>query len=107
MAKRRRRRQATLGDPPRVHAKALRKALQHYKRSANEALRAAQAGRCLIAQESFEEAYRMRGHVQAQMDSLGGKRRLAQKVIDLAAPARTMLAVRKALETHCGREKAR
>jgi len=104
MSKRRKR--VSLGDSPRVHARSLRKAIQHYKRSAAAALQAAQAGRCLVAQEDFEEAHRMQGHVQAQMDSLGGKRRFAVKMIDLAAPARMMIAVRKALETHCGREKA-
>jgi hypothetical protein len=89
-----------------VHAKALRKAIQHYKRSADAALRAAQAGRCLVAQEDFEEAHRMRGHVEAHMDSLGGKRRFAAKTVNLTGVARTMIAARKAIEAHCGREKA-
>jgi hypothetical protein len=95
-----------LGDPPKVHLRALRKAIQHYKHDAEAALRAAQAGRCTPAQEMYEEAHRMRGQVEAHMDSLGSKRRLTMKMVDLAAPARTMVAVRKALENHCGREKA-
>ena len=105
MAKRRKRR-VSLGDPPRVHARALRKAIQHYRQSADSALRAAQGGRCLIAAEDFEEAHRWRGYVQAHSDSLGSKRRFAARTVNLTPIAQMMIAARKAMEVHCGREPA-
>jgi hypothetical protein len=99
-------RKVSLGDPPTIHAGKLRKAIQHYRRSAEVALEAAQSKECLFAAENFENAHRMRGQVEVHMDSLGSKRRFASRKINLTPIARTMVAVRRALETHCGREKA-
>jgi hypothetical protein len=106
MAKRQKRHHVNLGDPPRVHARALRKAIQHYRQEAETALHLAQAGRCMLAQQSFEAAHRMRGQVEAHMDSLGSKRRFAAGKVNLTPLARTMIAIRKALESNCGREPA-
>jgi hypothetical protein len=100
---------SNLGDSPLKHAKALRKLIVQYGRVAQEVSRRAAegtAGACLFAQEMFEEAHRLRGQVQAHMDSLGSKRQFAMKKIDLAKHAREMIKARKALEQHCGRKRA-
>jgi hypothetical protein len=109
MAKRRKRRRVSFGDPPLVHTKRLRKLIPQYGRLAKEAARRAAEGTsaaCSLAQTLFEDAHRLRGQVQAHMDSLGSKRKFAIQRINLTDHARAMVAARKALENHCGRQRA-
>jgi hypothetical protein len=102
MAKRRRKTRTNLGAPPAAHAKALRRHLRSWGENADRVQELAKAGKCHLAQMHYEDAHFDEGAARAERDGIGRH----GKKLNITPNMRKTIAARKALETHCGRQKA-
>jgi len=108
MAKRRRKRQASLGSPPSAHAKEAKWYWRNLEQKAKTAQRMAVAGKCDLALFNYEDVVYYRGALDAHLKSIGTHRYAFERAMGHQGPRtlrREQIAARKALELHCGRPK--
>ena len=100
-----RKRKVNLGSPPSTHAKHVRRLIHAVTHSSELAKRFAVAGRCTVAQHHYEDAILHTGELYAHLYSVGKHEDAVRSASKSNLATRAKIAARKALETHCGREK--
>jgi hypothetical protein len=96
------RRRTTLGSPPALHAKRLRREIIAIYAEAEHTIKAAQRGDCLAAAEAYAETRYHYGAAHTHMDSTSSKTPSGRSPhfnrLPLNLHARKVIAARKALE---------